>query len=113
MSILSTSSNNTCMFDAEIADILGDVNAAIIVQQLNYWLNKEKVGVVVVGTKFIYNTFQDWVNEQFPWLSIWQFRKAMSLLRSLGIVKVIRHKAKQWNQTNTSNYFWRRYTTWI
>ena len=100
MSILSTSPTNTRMFDAEIAAALGDVNAAIIIQQLNYWLSKEKVGVIVDGTKFIYNTFRDWVSEQFPWLSVWQFRKAMSLLRQLGIVKVIRHKQRQWNQTN-------------
>ena len=100
MSILSISPTNTRMFDAEIAAALGDINAAVIVQQLNYWMNKDGVGTIIDGVKYVYNTFVDWVNEQFPWLSVWQFRKAMSLLRSLGIVKVIRHKAKQWNQTN-------------
>lgn len=88
------------MFDAEIAAALGDINAAVIVQQLNYWMNKDSVGTIINGTKYVYNTFVEWVNQQFPWLSVWQFRKAMSLLRSLGIVKVVRHKAKQWNQTN-------------
>jgi hypothetical protein len=88
------------MFDASIAAALGDINAAVIVQQLNYWMNKEGVGTIINGFKYVYNTFVDWVNEQFPWLSVWQFRKAMSLLRSLGIVRVIRHKAKEWNQTN-------------
>ena len=48
----------------------------------------------------IYNTFVDWVNSQFKWLSVWQFRKAMTLLRSLSIVKVVRYKSKEWNQTN-------------
>lgn len=88
------------MFDAEIAAALGNVNAAIIVQQLNYWMNKDGVGTIIDGVKYVYNTFVDWVNQQFSWLSVWQFRKAMTLLRSLGIVKVIRYKAKQWNQTN-------------
>lgn len=88
------------MFDAEIAAALGNVNAAVIVQQLNYWMNKDGVGTIIDGVKYVYNTFVDWVNEQFPWLSVWQFRKAMTLLRSLGIVRVIRHKARQWNQTN-------------
>ena len=83
-----------------IAAALGDINAAVIVQQLDYWLKKEGVGVVIDGTKFIYNTFVDWVNSQFKWLSVWQFRKAMALLRSLSIVKVIRYKSKEWNQTN-------------
>ena len=100
MSILSTSLTNTRIFDAEIAVALGDINAAVIVQQLNYWMNKDGVGTTIDGVKYVYNTFVEWVNQQFPWLSIWQFRKAMSLLRSLGIVRVIRHKAKQWNQTN-------------
>ncbi len=86
------------MFDAEIAAALGDINAAIIVQQLNYWLNKDGVGTIIDGVKYVYNTFVDWVNEQFPWRErqslscrtsceqarmrpVWQFRKAMSLLR--------------------------------
>ncbi|MEM6613944.1 MAG: hypothetical protein AAF652_17140 [Cyanobacteria bacterium P01_C01_bin.72] len=100
MSILATSPTDARMFSAKIAAALENVNAAIIVQQLNYWMQKERVGVVVDGVKYVYNTFVEWVNQQFPWLSPWQFRKAMSQLRSLGIVKVIRYKAKQWNQTN-------------
>jgi hypothetical protein len=84
----------------EIASALGDINAAIIVQQLHYWMEKNKVGVIIEGVRYIYNSFYEWVNSQFKWLSVWQFRKAMSLLRSLEIVKVIRYKAKQWNQTN-------------
>jgi hypothetical protein len=100
MSILSTSSTSTRHFDMNIAAALGNINAAIIVQQLHYWMNKKEVGVIVEGVKYVYNTFVDWVNEQFSWLSVWQFRKAMSLLRSLGIVKVVRYKARQWNQTN-------------
>lgn len=100
MSILSTSPVNTRTFDMEIAVALGDINAAIIVQQLHYWMEKEGVGVIVEGVKYIYNTFNDWVRTQFSWLSQWQFRKSMNLLRSLGIVRVIRYKSKQWNQTN-------------
>jgi hypothetical protein len=100
MSILSTSPTSTRHFDMKIAAALGDINAAIIIQQLHYWMNKKEVGVIIEGVKYVYNTFVDWVNEQFQWLSVWQFRKAMSLLRSLGIVKVVRYKARQWNQTN-------------
>ena len=100
MSILSTSPTSTRHFDMNIATALGDINAAVIVQQLNYWMQKEGVGIVIKGKKYIYNTFVDWVNEQFKWLSVWQFRKAMNLLRSLEIVNVIRYKSRQWNQTN-------------
>ena len=100
MSILSTSPTDARMFSATVAAALGDMNAAVIVQQLHYWMQKKGVGVIVDGVKYVYNTFVEWVNQQFPWLTPWQFRKAMSQLRSLGIVQVIRHKAKQWNQTN-------------
>lgn len=100
MNILATSPTSTRHFDMNIATALGDINAAVIVQQLNYWMQKQGVGVVINGVKYIYNTFVDWVNSQFSWLSVWQFRKAMSLLRSLEIVKVIRYKQRQWNQTN-------------
>ena len=97
MSILSSSPQDNRLFSAEIAAALGDINAAVIVQQLYYWLNKEGVGTTIGKTKYVYNTFNDWV-KQFPWLSVWQFRKAMKLLRDLEIVKVIRYKAKCWNQ---------------
>ena len=100
MSILSTSPTSTRHFDMNIATALGDINAAVIVQQLDYWMQKEGVGIVIKGKKYIYNTFVDWVNSQFKWLSVWQFRKAMNLLRSLEIVNVIRYKSRQWNQTN-------------
>ncbi|MGL5832777.1 MAG: hypothetical protein ACRC1Z_06020 [Waterburya sp.] len=100
MSILSTSPTSTRHFDMNIAAALGNINAAIIIQQLHYWMEKKEVGVVVDGIKYIYNTYRDWVKTQFSWLSQWQLRQAMNLLRSLGIVKVIRYKAKRWNQTN-------------
>ena len=100
MSILSTSPTATRHFDMNIAAALGDINAAVIVQQLDYWMRKEGVGIVIEGVKYVYNTFVDWVNSQFKWLTVWKFRKAMSLLRSLSIVKVIRYKSKEWNQTN-------------
>lgn len=98
--MIKTSPTATRHFDMNIAAALGDINAAVIVQQLDYWLSKEGVGVVIDGIKFVYNTFVEWVNSQFKWLSVWQFRKAMNLLRSLSIVKVIRYKSRQWNQTN-------------
>ncbi|NJK58946.1 MAG: hypothetical protein HC939_24725 [Pleurocapsa sp. SU_5_0] len=100
MSILATSPTSTRHFDMTIAEALGDVNAAVIVQQLDYWMQKEGVGVVIDGIKYIYNTYADWTSQQFRWLTSWQFRKSMNLLRSLSIVKAIRYKSKQWNQTN-------------
>jgi hypothetical protein len=100
MSILSTSPVNTRHFDMEIAAALGSMEAAIILQQLHYWTQKEGVGVIVEQVKYIYNTFEQWVKQQFSFLTVWKFRKGMDILRSLSIVKVIRYRAKEWNQTN-------------
>ena len=112
MSILATSTVSTRHFDMNIASALGSIEAAVILQQLHYWMQKEGIGVMVNDSKFIYNTFSDWVSQQFRWLSVWQFRKAMSLLRSLSIVKVIRYKSKQWNQTNYYNLNYKRLKEW-
>ncbi len=112
MSILATSPQNARHFDMEVAEALGSIEAAVILQQLHYWMVKKGVGVFVEGTKYIYNTFQDWVSTQFKCLSVWQFRKAMSLLRSLSIVEVIRYKSKQWNQTNYYSLNYKRLREW-
>ena len=100
MSILSTSSISIRVFDVNIANALGSSEAATILQQLHYWMQKPSVGVIVNGVKYVYNTFRQWIKEQFLYLTESKFINAMKILRSLGIVKVDRCKAKNWNQTN-------------
>ena len=46
MSVLSISSQDNRLFSAEIASQLGDINAAVIIQQLHYWMGKEGVGTI-------------------------------------------------------------------
>ena len=89
MSILVTAPNSTRHFDMNIAEALESVEAAIILQQLHYWMEKEGIGEVIQGKKYIYNTFREWVNSQFKWLTNWKFRQAMKILRNLSIVEVI------------------------
>ena len=96
---INSSKQDNRFFSAELARALNDVNAAIICQQLHYWLQKD-VGVIVDQTKWIYNSFESWVKTQFQWMSVWQFRQSMKKLRELKIVKVIRYRAKEWKQTN-------------
>ncbi|MGF1591443.1 MAG: hypothetical protein ACFCU7_19805 [Pleurocapsa sp.] len=112
MSILSTSPVNTRHFDMEIAAALGSFEAAVILQQLHYWTQKQGIGVIIDQAKYIYNTFEQWVKNQFTFLSVWKFRKAMSLLRSLEIVKVVRYQSRQWNQTNYYNLNYDKLREW-
>ena len=64
MSILSTSTNSIRVFDVNIANALGSSEAATILQQLHYWMQKPKVGVVVNDIKYVYNSFRQWVSQQ-------------------------------------------------
>ena len=112
MSILATAPNSTRHFDMNIAEALESVEAAIILQQLHYWTNKEGIGEIIEGKKFIYNTFREWVNTQFKWLTNWKFRQAMNILRNLSIVEVIRYRSRQWNQTNYYNLNYQRLKEW-
>ena len=112
MSVLSTSPNSIRVFDINIANALGSSEAATILQQLHYWMQKSGVGVVVNGVKYVYNTFRQWVREQFIYLTDSKFIRAMKMLRSLEIVKVIRHKAKQWNQTNYYSLDYQKLKEW-
>ena len=89
--ILSTSPEANRVFNMDIANALGSMEAAVILQQLHYWLEKKGIGVIVDNTKYIYNTFKDWVSQQFTVLTTWKFRRAMNVLRSLEIVDVIRY----------------------
>ena len=65
MTILSTSSQDNRCFNPEIAAKLEDINAAVIIQQLHYWLQKD-VGVVIDGVRGVYNSFESWVRTQYP-----------------------------------------------
>jgi hypothetical protein len=99
--ILCAEGNTTTRhFDMRIAEALGNLSSAVILQQLHFWSQRKGVGVVIKGARYIYNTFKEWVQTQFTFLSEWQFRNAMQVLRSLGIVEVIRYREKEWNQTN-------------
>ena len=112
MSILATSPTAIRVMDMNISNALGSMEAALILQQLHYWMEKEGVGVKIDNAKYIYNTFEKWVREQFTFLSEWKFRKAMKILRSLEIVDVIRYKAPQWDQTNYYSLNYEKLREW-
>ena len=81
----------------ETATILGSTDAALILQQLHFWLSLPGVGRVVSGIKWIYNTYKQWLQE-LPWLKETKWRKAMRQLRNLGIVKFDQLDAREWKQ---------------
>ena len=112
MSILSTSPNSIRVFDVNIANALRSSEAATILQQLHYWMQKPDVGVIVDGIKYVYNTFRQWIKQQFLYLTESKFINAMNILRSLEIVKVDRLKAKNWIQTNHYSLDYQKLGEW-
>ena len=112
MSILCTSPTALRILDMNVTNALGSMEAGLILQQLHYWMQKKGVGVVVDNAKYIYNTFESWVKNQFTFLTVWKFRQGMNVLRSLEIVEVVRYRAKEWNQTNYYNLNYARLREW-
>ncbi|WP_350346129.1 DnaD domain protein [Heyndrickxia faecalis] len=65
-----------------LAEKIG-LNEAIILQQLNYWLQKSNH--IYEGKPWVYNTYEDW-EEQFPFWSISTIRRAISKLEKEGFI---------------------------
>lgn len=59
-------------------------DGAMFLQQLHYWTIKEQ-GRLIDGTRWIYNTYAQWL-QQFPWWEEWDFRVITRVLRELGLI---------------------------
>jgi hypothetical protein len=60
-------------------------------QQLHYWtLNSETTGWRIDGVKWIYNSLKSW-QQQFPWMSEYGLRKAISNLKKLELIQTAQH----------------------
>lgn len=72
------------VIDVELAQAIG-LNEAIVVQQLNYWLNS-KTAKIIDGKPWIYNTYQQWQTDNFPFWSVKTIKRVFSKLEKQGIV---------------------------
>jgi hypothetical protein len=46
------------------------LNEAIALQQLHYWLENPKGGVMIDGERWVYNTHDEWQRDNFPFWSV-------------------------------------------
>ena len=51
---------------ASLAKALGDLDKAVILQQLHYWLQRSNL--IRDDHRWVYNSMADW-NKQFPWIT--------------------------------------------
>ena len=72
-------------FLPSLAKVLGNSDKALILQQINYWLNNSKVGTVVNGRRWIRNTVDEW-HKQFPWIATKTVQRYLKDLEEKGIL---------------------------
>lgn len=57
------------VFQRELAHAIG-LNQAIVLQELAYLFDKTKSGKVIDGERWIYNTYEEWQENFFPFFSV-------------------------------------------
>ena len=88
---------------SSLAVLLGNINRALIVQQLHYW-GLQGYGVVIDGVRWFYKPIKEWIVDVFPTFSTWQLRRLMAELVELGVVK--RAKLFTKHQIQNGDRFW-------
>lgn len=79
-----------------LAVALGNINEAIILQQLQYWLTRSKK--TYNNRKWIYNPVRDW-QKQFPWLSKTAITNRLNALEEKGIIITANLNKRRFDRT--------------
>lgn len=72
------------VINPQLAKKIG-LNETIVLQQLNYWLQKTRAGIEHEGKTWIYNTYAEW-HEQVPFFSERTIQRVMLKLESMGLI---------------------------
>lgn len=88
---------------SSLAVLLGNINRALIVQELHYW-GLQGYGVVIDGVRWFHKSIKEWIEDVFPTFTPWQLRKLMAELVELGVVK--RQKLFTKHQIQKGDRFW-------
>lgn len=67
----------------KLAELLGDLDEAVILQQIHYWLEKRLN--INDGYSWVYNSMVEW-NKQFPWLSLKTLKRKFKSLEDKGLL---------------------------
>lgn len=68
-----------------LATFIG-LNEAIVLQQIHYWLENPKGGVELDGFRWVYNTYEEWQRDNFPFWSIRTVIRTFTSLENMGLV---------------------------
>lgn len=80
--------SKTLIVNTDLALVLGDLNEAIILNQLNYWLeiNKKADKNFIDGKYWVYNSYAEWRENDFPYWSGKTIQRTFTRLENKGIV---------------------------
>lgn len=75
------------------------LNEAIILQQLNYWIEATESGIEHEGRRWVYNTQEQW-REQFPFWSVDTVKRAFASLKKQRLILVKQLAKSKHDRTN-------------
>lgn len=80
--------SKTLIVNTDLALVLGDLNEAIVLNQLNYWIeiNKKAEKNLVDGKYWVYNSYSDWRINNFPYWSEKTIQRTFTRLENKGVV---------------------------
>lgn len=80
--------SRTLIVNTDLALVLGDLNEAIVLNQLNYWIeiNKKAEKNLVDGKYWVYNSYSDWRINNFPYWSEKTIQRTFTRLENKGVV---------------------------
>ncbi|EOE3464790.1 hypothetical protein [Citrobacter freundii] len=86
------------VINPELATRIG-LNEAIVLQQVNYWINDKEQGVIHSGRRWVFNSYESWV-KQFPFWSADTVKRAFTSLVKQGCLDVEQLNKSQHDRTN-------------
>lgn len=80
--------SKTLIVNTDLALVLGDLNEAIVLNQLNYWLeiNKKADKNFIDDRYWVYNSYNNWKANDFPYWSEKTIQRTFTRLESKGVV---------------------------
>lgn len=80
--------SNTLIINTDLALVLGDLNEAIVLNQLNYWLgiNRKACKNFIDDRYWVYNSYSDWKAKDFPYWSEKTIQRTFTRLENKGVV---------------------------
>ena len=80
--------SKTLIINTDLALVLGDLNEAIVLNQLNHWLGiNRKAGKNFIDDRYwVYNSYSDWKAKDFPYWSEKTIQRTFTRLENKGVV---------------------------